>query len=265
MPIAKVKWTAPDKTPSRWWVVLHGFLGSARNWDNMNRALVAARPELGILGVDLRLHGRSQGIAGPHSVRAAARDIHEMVEEEGLELEGVMGHSFGGKVAVMFGEFRPELRQIWMLDSTPSVMSGPTTASQMLDRLEHLVMPMASREQVVNTLVAGGLGLFEARWVASNLSSGPDGVRWRLDFGGLRQMLGDFCQLDLWDQVEVPPPWRELHVVAATRSKVLSQGDLARLSGLEGGGQVWLHPLEAGHWLHVDNPEGLLALLLSHL
>lgn len=32
------------------------------------------------------------------------------------------------------------------------------------------------------------------------------------------------------------------------------------------GGAVQIHVLEnAGHWLHVDNPKGLTALLLAHL
>ena len=40
---------------------------------------------------------------------------------------------------------------------------------------------------------------------------------------------------------------------------------LERLGGIAGGSVLELGPLEGGHWLNTDNPEGVLKLLVDNL
>ena len=71
LPITRV--TAAGGNPERWLLVLHGIYGSGRNWGSIARRLVDARPEWGVLLVDLRLHGGStSGFEGPHTLAATA-------------------------------------------------------------------------------------------------------------------------------------------------------------------------------------------------
>jgi esterase len=92
--------TAPGATPSRWMLVLHGILGSGANWRSFARRLTAADPSLGLVLVDLRMHGQSQGAPSPHTLEATARDLFRLQEALALPVSGVIGHSFGGKVAL---------------------------------------------------------------------------------------------------------------------------------------------------------------------
>ena len=55
--LAHTRVTAAGATPERWLLVLHGIYGSGRNWGSIARRLVDARPEWGVLLVDLRLLG----------------------------------------------------------------------------------------------------------------------------------------------------------------------------------------------------------------
>src|SRR5512140_1638579 len=95
--------TAAEAAPGRWLYVLHGIFGAGRNWASIARRLVRERPDWGAVLVDLREHGRSTGFGGPHTVAAAAGDLRRLVETTGLAATGVLGHSFGGKVALRFG------------------------------------------------------------------------------------------------------------------------------------------------------------------
>jgi esterase len=94
--------TAPDSTPERWLLVLHGIYGTGRNWGTIAKRLAEERPGWGVLLVDLRLHGGSTGFEPPHTLGAAADDVDRLVEHLDFHAAAVMGHSFGGKVALLY-------------------------------------------------------------------------------------------------------------------------------------------------------------------
>ena len=106
--------------PSRWMLVLHGILGSGANFRGFARRLAASAPGWGFVLVDLRMHGQSQGAPPPHTLAAAAADLRRLGEHLGLPIAGVMGHSFGGKVALAYtAASGRELEQTWVLDASP--------------------------------------------------------------------------------------------------------------------------------------------------
>ena len=70
---------------------------------------------------------------------------------------------------------------------------------------------------------------------------------------------------DVWPTMENPPGDLQIHVVRATKSDSLDAESLARISeASERTRRVHLHEVDAGHWLNVDNPDALLALLIPH-
>src|SRR5262245_29764791 len=79
---------------------LHGILGSGNNLRTIARRFVEARPEWQAWLVDLRGHGRSPKGAGAPSLESAARDVASLAARATPQLAGVVGHSFGGKVAL---------------------------------------------------------------------------------------------------------------------------------------------------------------------
>src|SRR5688572_17676276 len=87
--------TGAGAAPERWLLMLHGIYGSGRNWGTIARRLVEARPEWGVLLVDLRNHGGSQGFPPPHTLQASAADVDRLVEALDFHGAAVLGHSFG--------------------------------------------------------------------------------------------------------------------------------------------------------------------------
>lgn len=77
-------------------------------------------------------------------------------------------------------------------------------------------------------------------------------------------MFNSYKRLDYWDLLQKPPPDVDIHIVRAANSDRWSKAELAQLDsvGEASGGQVKVHVLaDAGHWLHVENPNGLLSLI----
>ena len=104
-----------------------------------------------------------------------------------------------------------------------------------------------------------------ARWMATNLELRGKRFRWRFDLHGVEMLLYDFFRTDVWDVAEDPPPGTRIHFVKATESDVMPEAECARVEAASRMGRTSVHRVHAGHWIHVDNPDYLVALLVREL
>jgi len=258
---------APGASPERWILFLHGVFGAGRNWRSVARRLVQARPEWGAVLVDLRLHGASQAFPPPHTLDATVADLRALVQALGAPVRAVLGHSFGGKVALLYTRRHgADLEQTWIIDSTPARGVPGGSAWRMLNALRRVPSSFPTREAAVRAIEAEGFETGVAQWVTANLVATDGEYRWRLDLDGIEALLRDFFDTDLWGVLEDPPGAVHIHVVKAMDSNLLAEDACARIEQIERRtGRVHLHRLAGGHWLNADNPEGVTELLAHRL
>lgn len=263
---------APGATPTRTAVLGHGILGNRQNWRSFARQLCTRRPDLRIITVDHRHHGDSSGAPDHDSVAACARDQLSLCAQLGLRADVFIGHSFGGKVALEVaaqraaaGTITPPLT-VFVLDAPPVAADvhgrDEHEVARVLQALRSLPQPLADRQDVVAMLVDRGFALPLARWMTTNLGRAADGWRWRFDLDGAARLIDDYFSRDYMDLLSTPRADLVVHVVRAALSDRWSPALIAALDGLPAGAPGRLHVLErAGHWVHADNPAGLLDLL----
>ena len=259
--------TDPGAASSRNMLLLHGIYGAGRNWRTVARRLVNARPGWGVTLVDLRAHGRSPRLA-PHTIEACAADLTGVEDHMGTPADAVLGHSFGGKVALVHARRASSVpRQYWIIDSAPGTGHPAGGAWRMLGVLRRHPGPFGSRREAVAAVEDEGYSPLVAAWMASNVErDGVVGWKWRFDPDEMEGYLRDYFRVDAWDVVEEPPNGVTIHFVKASASSVLGQGavDRIRAAGRQSG-QVFLHAVEGGHWLNTENPEALHQLLVTRL
>ena len=267
MALAHALVTAPDATPDRFIVFLHGILGSGANWRGFARRLVAARPRWGAVLVDLRLHGDSQEIAPPHTVLACARDVREIVHGLPGPARAVLGHSFGGKVALAFaGEH--DLDRLFVIDSTPGPREdahGSESTKHIVELLATLPKELPDRAAFDAFMLAHGISPRTVAWLAMNVRPIPSTTRYkfRVDIAGVRALLADYFAYDAWPVLEHPRGERASFVVVGGRSDVVDAKDRARAAACP---RCHVEVLaDAGHWVHVDAPDALLAIVTAGL
>lgn len=261
--------TAPGATPTRWAWLLHGILGSGQNLRTVARRLAADLPDWGFLLPDLRNHGESRGAPPPHTVAACAEDLFALADARGVHPVAAIGHSFGGKVALAWAaaaEARGEhVARVWVLDATPGLSDVPLEEGSEVVRvvraLRTVPMPLPRRDALVERLVGMGFTTPLAQWMTTNLRHTDDGFVWKFDLDAVEAMLRDYAATDLWPWLASPTRRARVEVVRAERSDRWSDAELARFAAAPPDVRLHLLP-DAGHWVHVDNPDGLHALLL---
>ncbi|MDX2092691.1 MAG: alpha/beta hydrolase [Kofleriaceae bacterium] len=253
-------------TPSRWMLLTHGIFGAGMNWRGIARKLVDRRREWGVVLVDLRLHGRSEAGASPHTLAACAEDVRALIAELG-GVAVLAGHSFGGKVMAVTRNL-VEVQQTYLLDSTPSarpsLIDDPhNSVGRVLALLARAPRRFGKREEFVELVKADGHDAGLGQWLAMNLVPDTSGeLVMRLDPDGLRELLVDYYSRDLWDALR-DPRRGDVELVIADRSSTFSDADRAQLPALPP--HIHVHHIDAGHWLHIEAPDAVLELFARTL
>lgn len=256
---------------TRHMLMLHGIYGRGRNWLAVARTLVERRPDWCCWLADMRHHGDAHPAAETGTLAALAGDIETWAAGEGLTLDAVLGHSFGGKVALAYaGRTAGRPLQTWVIDSTPEAKPPSGSAWDMLGIVRNLPETFASRQEAIAGIEAGGFSTEVAQWMSTNLTHEAGTFRWKLDFDVMEQLLHDFFETSLWSVLEPGAPGHDIHVLKATQSRVISPATVDRLTQLEahpvdGHARVHLHQRDGGHWIHAESPEVVVELLADHL
>ncbi|XP_031481353.1 uncharacterized protein LOC116251306 [Nymphaea colorata] len=294
-----VETTAPSSAPSAATAstafILHGLMGSGRNWRTFSRqlasSLVSPSSAWKIVLVDLRNHGKSVGIQGlepPHDMANSARDLANLINaHKWASPDVVIGHSMGGKVALEFlascarGDYGESVvlpKQLWVLDSVPHEVNSDNNdleVEKVLHTLQSLSTPLPSRRWLVEHMIKQGFSKALSEWVGSNLKVDSTGkqMTWAFNLSGCVEMFDSFLQKDYWPLLEKPPKGTDIMIVRAERSDRWTPEVIQKLESLTSKGaeeaskgRVLYHVLpDAGHWVHVDNPKGLLDIMIPHM
>ncbi len=259
--------------------VLHGVLGSGQNFTRFIQRLAERRSEYRYVLVDLRHHGRSSGAPPPNTLEACALDLSALAGSLGVQPRTVIGHSFGGKVAVEYARVLAaaaasspgarELEQVWVLDAVPGTQPGPGSSeiARVIAAVRAVPMPAASRKDVVQHLMAqSGLSSGLAEWMTTNLKREGELYGWVFNLEAIEELLADYFRVDHWHFLAEPRERPEFRLVVAERSDRWLPAERERARRLPPPARVVYHDLpNAGHWVHVDNPDALLELMATHL
>jgi pimeloyl-ACP methyl ester carboxylesterase len=262
---------APGARPQRLVLFLHGILGQGRNWRSFARRLSKDVPEWGAVLADLRAHGDSRDLPPPDTLEAAAADLERLRARLDAPIEAVVGHSFGGKVALKLVERDPaDVRHLFVVDSLPGARPdrrGSEGTVRVVDMLAALPARFEDRDAFRAHVTGAGFSAPLAEWLAQSLDRLDDGgYRFGLDVGRIRALLDDYFTTDLWGVLDPPPDAVDAHLVIGGRSTVFSEEDRAHARELaERHERVHAHVLDADHWVHVEDPAGLRAVVAGGL
>jgi esterase len=97
-------------------IILHGLFGSSRNWQGIAKKFSG---EYRVITVDLRNHGQS-GSSESMTYPEMADDIYSLMSWLSIDSTILIGHSMGGKVAMMTAlNYQMQVSKLIVLDIAP--------------------------------------------------------------------------------------------------------------------------------------------------
>ena len=227
-------------------VILHGLLGSSDNWQTLAKQY-AETHQVHLL--DARNHGRSPHDP-VHTYSAMAADVVGYLDAAGLERARIMGHSMGGKTALLLGLQHPD-RVERLIIADMAARAYPIHHQPIFDALLSVDLTGAADREAVEAHIASRLG--DPSIVAflmkglRRLKTG--GYAWRANLPVLEAALGEVVGA-------IPLSINTLPTLAiyGTRSSYVNETDLEAFDSAFM--QFESHGIEgAGHWLHAERPE----------
>lgn len=236
-------------------VIAHGLFGSGRNWGVIAKRLSDARP---VVAVDMRNHGES--FHDPdHSYPALAEDLARVIEAFG-GVADILGHSMGGKAAMVLALARPELiRRLVVADIAPVAYGH----SQMpvLEAMRAVDLSRVGRRADADAQLAAGIADPALRaFLLQSLAVEAGAAHWRLNLGALaRQMELIMGFPETGGPSDLPAVF-----LRGGASDYLAGPHEARARELFPAASVETLP-GLGHWLHAEDPRGVEAAMRAVL
>lgn len=223
-------------------LIAHGLFGSARNWGAIAKRLSDA---FTVVAVDMRNHGLSEW-SDDHSYAAQARDLAEVIAAQGGRAH-VLGHSMGGKAAMVLALTAPEhVERLIVADIAPRAYDH--TQRDLIRAMRAVDPDAVERRSDADARMADAVPDPAVRAFLLQSLDVPD-RRWRLNLDALDAAMDEIVG---WPEPEGRFDGPTLFLRGGA-SDYVAEDDLPAIDRLFPEARIETIP-DAGHWLHAEAP-----------
>lgn len=239
-------------------LIIHGFLGMSDNWKTLSGQYVAAGFQTH--AIDLRNHGRSFH-SDEFTYEAMVQDIYDYCQTHGLGSVDIIGHSMGGKVAMLFTVLHPEkVNKLIVADISPKFYQPHH--DDILAALNAVDFSQKPGRAEVEEIMKPYVPDFGTRqFLMKNLYwATPDQLAFRFNlevFNKNRELVGEPLPKDsVFD--------KPVLFIRGANSNYIKDEDMVLIRKHFPQAKLETVP-NAGHWLHAENPKDFFEKTLAFL
>ena len=242
VPLAFDEFGSQDNSPL---IILHGFFASSRNWRQIAQRL---SDRFHVYMPDMRNHGIS-----PHhpimDYPTMTADVLRFMADHNLETASLLGHSMGGKVAMWLALTAPDrLHKLIVADIAP--VSYKHCFDNIVLALKALpLLEIANRKQAETLLASDIPELSYRQFLLQNLILKEGSYCWRVDLDIFQRMAHFIAAFPNTDHLT--PFIGEALFIAGGDSDFVKREDINALFPKAALSII----ANAGHWLHVQQPD----------
>jgi esterase len=229
-------------------IILHGFLGSLDNWHTL--ATEWGKAGLHVWALDMRNHGKSPHTEN-HSLQLMVDDVNDFMFQHHINEASILGHSMGGKVAMLFAIQYPALcKKLIVADIAPREYRAGH--DDVFDAIFQVDLDTIETRKEAEEAMKPYLGDFGTRqFILKSLERTEEGkYEWKFN---LRTLFQDYD--------EIRKPINSSHVydgetlfIKGSISGYIKDEDMVKINDLFPKAKL-LSIEDAAHWLHADKPK----------
>ena len=234
--------------------ILHGLFGSGRNWASIAQRLAAHRR---VIAFDLRNHGASAWTGGMQ-YGEMAEDVLAMLQERGCRRAALLGHSMGGKAAMMAALRDPDMvERLIVVDIAP--VAYPPHHLNLVRAMRTLDLSAIKRRGEADRLLAAAVpDAAERGFLLQNLAFEDGHARWKLNLEAIEREMSVL--------VGFPPlpdnavyGGATLFVGGGRSDYLLPEYEPVIRRRFPHARIEWIE--DAGHWVHAEQPAAFLQVV----
>jgi len=238
-------------------LILHGFLGMSDNWKTLGNRF-AENYEVHL--IDQRNHGRSFH-AAEFSYEVMADDLLNYLDHHKLEKATIIGHSMGGKAAMLFAVTYPEkVNKLIVADISPKFY--PNHHQIIIDGLNAVDFEKQQSRKDVEEVIQNYIPEFYIRqFLLKNVyRKTKEQLAFRFNLKALT---------DNYDEVGVQLPtltqfYGETLFLSGENSGYITNDDKPLIEAHFPNSEI-VTVKNAGHWLHSENPNDFYDYVVTFL
>ena len=236
-------------------IILHGLFGSSDNWMTIAKKL---DEDFTVIIPDLRNHGLSPHTP-THTYQDMTDDLELFYSTHKIEKATLLGHSMGGKVAMMFAASFPEkVNNLIVADIAPKSYhheSGPIKLIRLMQELD--LTTVATRKEIDQFLSTRLEESVLRQLILKNISRKNDSsFKWKINLSVLRDSLESILN-DVnheWFVNLKPILNYPVTFIRGLNSEYITDQDIPNIKDIYPEAKIIDIP-DAGHWLHAEQPE----------
>lgn len=231
-------------------VILHGLFGQSDNWAGIARKL---SDNYRVYTLDLRNHGESDH-SDDFTYELMAQDVIETIDAAFLGEVHLLGHSMGGKVAMVVAQKNPEiLKSLLVADIGPKYYKPHH--QEIISGLKSLKLDeLSSRTDAENKLAKAIPDFGTRQFLLKNLGRKDDNsFEWKFNLDVIADKIEEVgASLMENGKSEVPSLFYN-----GGKSRYVLEGDKKGISELFPSAEFKTME-SAGHWLHAEQPNEMI-------
>jgi esterase len=236
-------------------VILHGLFGSCDNWGTIGKTLAE---QYDVILVDQRDHGRS-----PHTDHVTyplmAEDVHRLVTNLGLTNVVLVGHSMGAKTAMYLAHRWPELvKHMVLVDMGPReypiTNQAPIIEALLTSDVAHKTSRKEVEQHLAQYVPEPGVQQFLMKslyWEA------PDRLGWRFNVPVLARDIMNLLAAAPAATIRTPTLF-----IRGGQSDYITRADVPAIKEQFPNSRIETVEF-AGHWVHAQAPDEVMAYIRS--
>ncbi len=239
-------------------VILHGLFGSSKNWQSLAKQF---SEYFSVYTVDLRNHGLSFH-DDEMNYSVMADDVIRLLGSLGLPAFNLLGHSMGGKVAMILANNNPDMiSKLVVADIAPVAyqhhhngLLEPIMVLPLVDIDSRASADAALKPAIPDPMLRG--------FLLQNLAREGDSWRWKVNWPAIDRHMSELTGFPLSESdwlIDIPTLF-----MRGENSDYIGTDEVTEIEGHFSDARI--ETLEqAGHWLHAERPQEFLKMVSDFL